>query len=267
MDIREVRLVYFSPTGTTRTVLEGIARGVAGAEVTRVDLTPPSAANAGSAPERNDVLTVVGAPVYGGRLPVDAVSRLRRLAGPHTPAVVVVVYGNRAYEDALLELRSLAAEQGFVPVAAGAFIGEHSYSTPDLPIAPGRPDADDLTQAERFGRAIDVRLRGMRSPGRMVEVPGHFPYKERMGSALTDISPETDDAVCGTCGDCVSACPTGAVTLAESVRTDKGSCIRCCACVKACPTGARTMGDPRILEIERWLNVNCAERKEPETYL
>ena len=266
MDIREVRLVYFSPTGTTRTVLEGIARGIPGAVAVHVDLTQPNA-TAGGLPERQGGLAIIGAPVYGGRLPLDAVSRLRQLTGHHTPAVVVVVYGNRAYEDALLELHRLAAELGFVPVAAGAFIGEHSYSTPGLPIAPGRPDADDLRQAEQFGRMIDSKVRGMPSAGRMVGVPGHFPYRERRGSALTDIAPETDETLCGTCGDCASACPSGAVTLAESVVTDRGACIRCCACVKACPTGARTMGDPRILEIAGWLNLNCRERKEPETYL
>jgi ferredoxin len=266
MKIREVRLVYFSPTGTTRKVLEGIARGIAGAVTAHVDLTPPTA-TADGLPEREDALAVIGSPVYGGRLPLDAVSRLRRLTGHHTPAVVVVVYGNRAYEDALLELRTLSADLRFVPVAAGAFIGEHSYSTPGAPIAPGRPDADDLRKAEQFGRMIDAKLRGMPSADGTIDVPGHFPYRERMGSAMTGLSPDTDEALCAQCGNCASACPTGAITLAESVMTDNGSCIRCCACVKACSTGARTMGDPWILEVARWLNLNCRERKEPETYL
>ena len=41
-----------------------------------------------------------------------------------TPAVLVVVYGNRAYDDALLELSDIATGAGFVPLAAGAFVGE-----------------------------------------------------------------------------------------------------------------------------------------------
>ena len=78
-------------------------------------------------------MTILSAPVYAGRLPIEAVRRLRRIKAGEAPAVVVVVYGNRAYEDALLELQDLAGEQGFRPIAAGAFIGEHSYSTTGSP--------------------------------------------------------------------------------------------------------------------------------------
>src|SRR5512138_2377662 len=105
MNIREVRLACFSPTHTTRTILEGIARGIRGAACVHVDLTSP-ASPAHLPPEGEDVVTVLGSPVYGGRLPLAAVSRLQRVTGHHTPAVLVVVYGNRAYEDALLELRN-----------------------------------------------------------------------------------------------------------------------------------------------------------------
>jgi ferredoxin len=266
MNIREVRLVYFSPTHTTRKILEGIARGIRGAANVHVDLTLPAPAT-DLPPAREDVLAVIGSPVYGGRLPLAVVSRLQRVVGHRTPAVLVVVYGNRAYEDALLELRSLAIDVGCVPVAAGAFVGEHSYSTPGFPIASGRPDVDDLQKAEQFGRLIDRKLREKQSAEGPIDVPGHFPFKERMGGAFAGISPETDERLCAKCGNCLAICPTGAVSLAESVVTNKSACIRCCACVRACSTGGRVMSDPRLLEVARWLNVHCAERKEPETYL
>lgn len=265
MNIREIRLVYFSPTHTTRSVLEGIARGIGGASTVHVDSTL-AASKTDVLPGEN-VLALIGAPVYGGRLSLDAISRLQRVVGHGTPAVLVVVYGNRAYEDALLELRNLSIEMGFVPIAAGAFIGEHSYSTPGVPIAPGRPDVDDRLKAEQFGRLIDVKLRGMQSAEGTVDVPGHLPLKERMGGAFAGISPETDEAVCARCGNCFAVCPMSAISLTEAVVTIKTSCIRCCACVRECSTGARGMRDPRLLEVARWLNVNCAERKEPETYL
>jgi ferredoxin len=266
MTIREVRLVYFSPTHTTRTIVEGIARGIRGAASVHVDLTPPAPTM--TIPlQSEEALALIGSPVYGGRLPLDAVARLRGVTGHGTPAVLVVVYGNRAYEDALLELRYLALELGFVPVAAGAFVGEHSYSTLGLPIASGRPDADDLLKAEEFGRLIDRKLRGVQSAEGTIEVPGHFPFKERMGGALAGIAPETDETLCARCANCLAACPTGAIRLTESVATIKSSCIRCCACVRACSTGARAMTDPRLLEIAQWLHVNCRERKQPETYL
>jgi ferredoxin len=267
MNIREVRLVYFSPTHTTRQILEGIARGFPCAAGVHIDLTSP-ASIADLPAERDGVLAVIGSPVYGGRLPLPAVSRLQRLMGHQIPAVLVVVYGNRAYEDALLELRNLSIDLGFVPVAAGAFIGEHSYSTPGVPIAPGRPDGDDLQAAEQFGRMIHGKLRAMNAAEGTVDVPGRFPYKERMGGAFAGISPETDETLCARCANCQGVCPTGAISLTESAAvTNKRSCIRCCACVRVCSTGARAMSDPRLLEVARWLNVNCLERKQPETYL
>ena len=120
MDIASAALIYFSPTRTTRKIIESIAQGVRIPRVEHVDLTPPEALTRKYA-GMHDELAIIGSPVYGGRLPTEMVSRFRRLKGNGTPAVIVAVYGNRAYEDALLELRNLALEAGFNPVAAGAF--------------------------------------------------------------------------------------------------------------------------------------------------
>ena len=66
------------------------------------------------------------------RKPITAaVGRLREIRGEGTPAIVLAVYGNRSFGTAVAELASFVAERGFVPVAAGAFVGEHSYSTPE----------------------------------------------------------------------------------------------------------------------------------------
>jgi ferredoxin len=265
MEIDSARLIYFSPTRTTRKVIEGIAQGVCVDKVECVDLTPPDAASR-KVTGVNDDLAIIGAPVYAGRLPSDAVSRLLRLEGNGTPAVIVVVYGNRAYEDALLELRDLAVEAGFRPVAAGAFVGEHSYSGDATPIAVGRPDGEDLRQAKEFGQMIREKVRNLRAPDEIPElrVPGNFPYKERAG--LSNITPAMNAAACAECGKCVSVCPTAAISMGEAVVTDPSACIRCCACVKICTAGARTMADPRIRQVAELLSINCRERKEPETW-
>ena len=83
---------------------------------------------------------------------------MRRVKGDGTPAVLVVVYGNREFEDALIELRDLMVEQGFRPVAGAAFIGEHSFSNDATPIALGRPDAEDLVKARAFGEEVRTTL-------------------------------------------------------------------------------------------------------------
>lgn len=265
MDIDSATLLYFSPTRTTRQVLEGIAQGMQLATVEHVDLTPPEVEVRKPA-EMHTGLAVIGAPVYGGRLPAYAVSRLRRIKGNGAPAVVVVVYGNRAYEDALLELRDLAVEIGFKPVAAGAFIGEHSFSTNVATIAAGRPDAKDLRKAREFGETVRDKMRSRRtldgtSP---LRVPGNSPYKEWRG--LSNIAPVTRETECAKCEQCASVCPTAAIVVREAVLTDPAVCIRCCACVKACSTGARVMDDPRIRQVAEHLSTNCCLRKEPEMY-
>jgi len=266
MNIASTRLIYFSPTRTTRKVLEGIAQGAQFAAVEHLDLTPPDARTRNLVEVRNE-LAIIGSPVYNGRVPVDAVARLRRLKGNGTPAALVVVYGNRAYEDALLELRDLALEIGFKPVAASAFIGEHSYSSDAAPIAVGRPDVDDLRKAKEFGRMVRKKIRTIRVLDEMtpLQVPGNFPYKDRGG--LSNIAPLTHEEVCTKCEECASACPTAAIIVRDTVVTDLSKCIRCCACVKICSTGARKMEDPRIRQVAEQLSVNCRTRKEPEMYI
>jgi ferredoxin len=264
---KAITLVYFSPTGTTRQIVEGITKGIHAGSVTRIDLTPPTGKDQGVREVKADA-AIIGAPVYGGRIPVTAVSRLQSLKATNTPAVIVVVYGNRAYEDALVELQDLAVESGFTPVAGGAFIGEHSFHTDDTPIAKGRPDKKDLKKAREFGETIHATVEEYDALGEIppLPVPGTHPYKER-GHSLDAISPITIEKLCILCGKCAEVCPTAAITVTTEVMTDQEACIRCCACVKNCPTDARVMTHPRIKKTALWLSTDYRERREPEIYL
>lgn len=141
-------LVFFSPTHTSAKIARAIGEGIGMGRRIETDLTLDES---DSPIEINDSLTVIAAPVYGGRVAPVALQRIKRLKGNNSPAIVVVVYGNRDYEDALLELRDTVASLGFTPLSAGAFIGEHSYSTAEMPVAAGRPDATDLQIARTFG--------------------------------------------------------------------------------------------------------------------
>ena len=266
MNANTVKLVYFSPTGTTKKILEGIAQGLQAETTEHLDMTPPDASTRTIA-DMHDELTIVGAPVYGGRLPPDAAQRLRHLEGGSSPAVVVVVYGNREYEDALLELNDLVTEAGFIPVAGGAFIGEHSFDSEAMPIATGRPDKQDLKKAAAFGKAIRGKMQGLDTLGEMVplKVPGDFPYKK--WSKWPGVAPSTQESVCIQCETCIAACPTAAITMDGTLKTNTDACIVCCACVKTCPTGARVADHPRIRQSQEWLSTNCSQRKEPETFL
>ncbi|MBN1665351.1 MAG: 4Fe-4S binding protein [Deltaproteobacteria bacterium] len=206
--------------------------------------------------------------VYGGgRLPALAVKRFTQIQGNGSPAVVVVVYGNRAYDDALLELRDLVGQNGFTPVAGAAFIGEHSFSDSKKPIAKGRPDPEDLEKAAQFGASLAAKIKAVDrlSDQAQLQVPGKFPYNPH--AVPGGISPVTDNEMCVQCGTCVDSCPTGAVRLDDVIVTDAALCIACCACVKNCPNGARSMQAPGIQKVAQWLHANCQARKEPDLFL
>ncbi|PKN41913.1 MAG: 4Fe-4S ferredoxin [Deltaproteobacteria bacterium HGW-Deltaproteobacteria-18] len=263
--------IVFSPTGTTRQVLESITLGLAPEFRSQLELTHPVLKQVPGEYQGEDAgVALIGMPVHAGRIPALAVTRLRAsVRGNGRKAVLVVVYGNRAYDDALLELRDLAMELGFVPFAAAAFVGEHSFSTSDFAVAQGRPDKMDLDKALEFGESVRKKMIEVREDWgneRLLHVPGNFPYREGVQPAL--ISPETDALKCVLCGDCVEPCPTSAISLkGDTVDTDKMSCLRCCACIRACPSGARVMLHPKILEFGRTLHEKFAIRREPELFV
>ncbi len=125
-------------------------------------------------------IVIIATPVYYGRVPEEVVPFLKTLKGQNKPAVVVVVYGNREFDDALLELHDLSVTQGFIPIGGGAFVAEHSYSSSARPIAPERPDSGDIQMAQLFGAKIMDKLKPVNSPDALLKitVPGNFPYRE-----------------------------------------------------------------------------------------
>lgn len=258
MNIRAVHLITFSPTHTSKQVGGAIVRGTGISEVTETDLT---LSPAGALEIPKDVLAVIAVPVYGGKVAPLAMKRLEGIRASGAPAVLVVVYGNRAYEKALAELDVFASERGFKVIAGATFVGEHSYSTEQHPIAVGRPDADDLQFAEVFGAKIRAKIEAASGMDKLYAVDvnriqrprqAFFPLfrflrkvvKLRKSGLPMPRIPAVDAALCNHCGYCVAHCPAGAIGTGDECKTDMGKCIRCCACVKECPQKARTFDTP-----------------------
>ena len=262
MDISKIKLVYYSPTGTGKRTVEAIRKGM-GIDYDVIDLTPPDAEFKSHA-LANDELAIISAPVYSGRIPAVAAKRIKTVKGDGTPAVLVAVYGNRAFDDALIELKDIIEELGFKAVAGSAFIGQHSFDSEETPIATGRPDSGDISKAMDFGAKVMEKIKGM---GEIpdLEVPGNRPY--RKGGGGDPRSPETDPDSCILCGMCARVCPTGCVEVTDIVETHKEKCTACTACVQNCPTGARHWEHEGILGAAKWLSTEHGARREPEVFL
>jgi ferredoxin len=255
--------IFFSPTQTSAKIAKAIQKGAACPQHRSIDLT----FGAVEKTFNSDDLLVMAMPVYGGRLPTTAVERFKALKGHNTPVIAVAVYGNRAYEDALLELCDLCVGQGFTVVASAAFIGEHSFSSAQQPIAPNRPDRADLKQAEKLGQVVVARLKegGAAEKNIPVKTPGNRPYKPAMSQAEAATDSTAD---CMGCGVCVTHCPTQAIRMVDQRPvTDPSNCIWCAACVKACPKGARQITSEKVQGSALRLFQNCQTRLEPEWYL
>jgi ferredoxin/protein involved in ribonucleotide reduction len=266
MIIDSLKLAFFSPTGTTKRVVQSIARGIDSSSTELIDITNPGARRQPLLAAENDLL-VIGVPVYMGRVPEIVVEWLSAIQARNTPAVCVVVYGNRVYDDALLELKNIVTQRGCVPIACAAYIGEHSFSSSETPVAHGRPDPDDLNHAERFGRKVREKLQSIASASQIqdVPVPGVYPYRGSTKLWNVDFIAVSDQ--CSQCGACAEACPVGAIDAQDSALIDMEKCITCCACIKNCPQSARTMKPSPVMDAAKRLNTLFKEPKRPECFL
>lgn len=247
----KVAEIIFSPTGGTGKVARLIG-GQWGESAVCIDLCDAKADFSQWDMAGMDMV-LVAMPSFGGRAPAVAIERLRKIAGSGARCTLVCVYGNRAYEDTLVEMADAARACGFRVIAAIAAVAEHSI----LPqYATGRPDAADGAQLADFAARIADKN------SEAATLPGNRPYKKSGGAGF--VPQATRD--CTRCGLCAEKCPVQAIDPAD-LTADAKACIGCMRCVRQCPHHARTVNSAMVSMAAMALRKACSVKKENELYL
>lgn len=246
-----IKQITFSPIGGTKRVADAVSKGI-GTDIECIELCVPEAETSEICLSKDD-FAVIAMPVYAGRVPALAIERLHHIKADNTPCAIIAVYGNRAYEDALVEMEDAVKEQGFVVKGAIAAIAEHSIFRQ---FGKGRPDADDAMQLVDFGKRIADTHTANPS------IPGNRPYKDVHGSC----SPIANEN-CKNCGKCASVCPVGAIDRIDCHRVETGICIGCMKCVSVCPSQARNLPQEHLTRIETMIREACLSRKNNELFI
>lgn len=247
----KVNLIYFSATDRTAKVVKEIGNSIS-EKLFENDITLEENRNDELVFTEKD-LVIVGVPVYAGRVPNFLIDYFKKVKGNNTLAVFIVTYGNRAYEDSLLELKNTFEGNGFIGVGAAAFVGEHSYT--EL-LGSGRPNKQDLEKAKNFGNKVKMKINLIKeiSDIEKISVPGNYPYVEKVNK-MGPMAPETNDN-CIDCGICANSCPTNAISKEDYSITNKEKCIKCCRCIRNCPLNAKRMTNNTYLEMKEFLIKN-----------
>lgn len=246
--------IYFSPTGGTKRAAEFVAQTI-NKDYVNIDFIKNP--NPEFCPTSKD-LCIIAAPSFGGRIPAVCTELFSKIRGNGAKCVLIVVFGNRAVDDALAELSDIAKKNGFVVIAAIEAVAEHSLARI---YANGRPDNKDIEELTGFGQKIKSKF--LNGDISVIAVPGARPYKQVKAMPMELV---LSDA-CINCKTCAKECPVGAISLEKVNIYDKEKCFSCLHCVSVCPSKARHNSPETTKMFENRLRERCIQRKRNRLYI
>ena len=274
MNISCVKAVFYSAVGSTEKVVTGVAEKIAaalGVPVEVYDFTLPENRTEAKV-YAADQLVVFGTPVYAGRVPNKMLPIVQgNFKGEGALAVPVVTFGNRNFDNGLIELRNELENNGFHTIAGAGVVCEHVFSDK---LATGRPNEEDWTKLAEFANAVAEKVKAMTEIPAPIAVRGDDPvgpYYTPLGTdgkpaVFLKAKPLTNEELCDKCGICAKVCPVGSISL-ENPSEVNGICIKCQACIKKCPKNAKYFEDAAFLSHVAMLEQNYTRRAEIEVFI
>ncbi len=279
MMIKKIWAASFSPTGGTEHIVSLLAEEMGKClklPVHKISFTLPDERKKSCTFTEEDLL-ILGTPVYAGRIPNKILPDVdRSFEGNGTLAVAVSVFGNRNYDDGLMELALLLENHGFCVAAAAAAAARHAFSDD---IGTGRPDKQDEEELRVFARRAAEKIKEFFGKEKIVsgnksscgvsalQITGHNPVgpyytplrADGQPAKFLKAKPVTDENLCNRCGTCAQVCPMGSISR-EDPSVVNGICIKCQACIRSCPAQAKHFEDEDFLSHVEMLREHYTRR-------
>ncbi len=272
MLINKLINIYFSPTHNTEKIVFAVAKGLGVTHQRTISLNSLAQRHNFKFSLQPDEAVILGIPVYEERIPDLLYPVLCKIRGKGQPMILVVTYGNISSGIALKQLNKMMRYQGFRPIVAASFIGEHAFSQTEIKIASGRPDNRDLEKAELLGKQIYQKIESIEKIENIPElnIKGGLLAMSKLlprhSEAIFAHAPVVNLHLCQNCRKCLEICPVNAIDP-ENLRSRDKLCIRCFACVKLCPYNARKIIYKKPVLVKTVLKQLGKKRKEPEIYI
>ena len=226
---KSLKIVYFSPTDTTKNIVNKVASEMALPIIKEFNLTNYEYNNFKYTFNENDVI-LLGSPVYGARIPKTAKNRFNGLTGSNSKIVLVLTYGNVHYDYSPIEFYEMIKNKGFTIIGIGVFSVRHNVFKN---IGLNRPNEQDYKEIKQFSQNLVEKIN--RNTNKNIEIKWEGSFGE---NPKYPVRPKGNKN-CQKCGLCIKLCPENAIEPTDPRKTIKDKCAFCTRCIKYCPNRAR----------------------------